>query len=116
SEGITNPELYLDIKHLEQQVGDDAEFREVFLTLVIQQLEVSRKELAEAIDRNDLAEMKRLLHKLKGTSGTSGLFNLADTAAKWENRMERNPDLDALRNEINSAIGTGLALVNKLID
>jgi hypothetical protein len=44
------------------------------------------------------------------------LFNLADTAAKWENRMERNPDLDALRNEINSAIGTGLALVNKLID
>lgn len=116
SEGIQNPELYLDIQHLEQQVGDDAEFREVFLTLVIQQLEVSRKELAEAIDRNDLAEIKRLLHKLKGTSGTSGLFNLADTAAKWENRMERNPDLDALRNEINSAIGTGLALVNELID
>lgn len=113
---VQNPELYLDMKLLEQQVGDDAEFRSMFLNLVVQQIEASQKDLKSALENKDVAELKRLLHKLKGTSGTAGLFNLAETAAKWENKIDRNPDLDALRKELGTAVGTGLALIKKLIE
>src|SRR5690606_10762280 len=108
-------ELYLDMNHLEQQVGDDEEFRNMFLNLVVQETEASGLALKEACMQDDRGAIKKILHKLKGTAGTAGLFSLAETAAMWENRIDRSPDLTALEKEIAAGIATGLELIKKLI-
>lgn len=110
-----NSELYLDMKHLEQQIGDDEEFRKMFLNLVIQEAEASGLALKEACKQKDVARIKGILHKLTGTAGTAGLFSLAETAAKWENKADRNPDLAQMEKEITSGITYGLELIKKLI-
>ncbi len=114
--GGETPDLYLDMKHLELQTGDDPEFKNMFLNLVITETENSGKALDKACSNGQKEEVKKILHKLKGTAGTAGLFNLAETAAKWENKVDRNPDFNELNDEIQSGIIHGLDHVRKLID
>ena len=63
----------------------------------------------------NVEEIKKVLHKLKGTAGTAGLFSLAEIAARWENTVERNPDYATLETEIRSGIMSGLETIKRLI-
>lgn len=108
-------ELHLDMKHLEEQMGEDEDFRNMFLNLVVQETEASGTALAEACQKGSVEEIKKVLHKLKGTAGTAGLFSLAEIAARWENTVERNPDYATLETEIRSGIMSGLETIKRLI-
>ena len=111
-----NAEHYLDMDHLNEQVGDDEEFKKMFLNLVVQELEVSRINLNAAAEGRDFEGIKKVLHKLKGTAGTAGLFRLAETAANWENQIEMNPEDSVMSAEISNGITIGLELIKKLIN
>ncbi len=112
---VDESDLHLDMKHLEQQIGDDEEFRAMFLNLVIQEAETSGQALTAACRTGNADEVKKILHKLKGTAGTAGLFSLADAAARWENTVDRNPDFNSLDSEIGEAITKGLEIIKRLI-
>ncbi len=70
-------EQHLDRHTLEEQVGDDAEFMTFFLRLVMQELQQSEAKLDSAYKEGDTVALKSILHKLRGTTATAGLFKLA---------------------------------------
>lgn len=83
---IVEHDQHLDLSLLNEQVGDDEEFRIMFLHLVLQELTLSQEKLKNAIRENDIDDLKKTLHKLKGTAGTAGLFKLAEISANSKNK------------------------------
>lgn len=81
-------EHYLDRQTLEEQVGDDVEFRSFFLRLVMQELQQSETKLDSAYQEADLVLLKGILHKLRGTTATAGLFKLAKLIVDAEQDLE----------------------------
>lgn len=109
-------ERYLDLNLLNDQTGDDDEdFRKMFLNLVIQQLSEAESNIKNTAAEENVEEMKKILHKLKGTAGTAGLIKLAETALYWENKVDETTDFSSLRQEIIDEITIGLNLINGLI-
>jgi HPt (histidine-containing phosphotransfer) domain-containing protein len=82
---------------LHEQIGDDEDFKEVFLNLLIQELTRAEKNIEKAAQEKDIAETRMILHKLKGTAGSAGLFKIAECALKWEKATEEG--MDFLYNE-----------------
>ncbi|KAA2223346.1 response regulator [Chryseobacterium sediminis] len=116
SEDSLDETKYLDINLLNEQIGDDDEdFRKVFLDLVIQQLTQAEEDIKKNAAEKDSTNLKLILHKLKGTSGTAGLLKLTEYTADWERKT--NPDMDfaAMEQEIIQEITTGLQLIKNLI-
>ncbi|MHA6727384.1 PAS domain-containing hybrid sensor histidine kinase/response regulator [Chryseobacterium sp. A301] len=73
---------FVDMKKLDLQVADDPEFRDIFLTLVVKEL---NKALEELKMKDPVIEtFGPLLHKLKGTAGTAGLARLAALAHRYD--------------------------------
>jgi HPt (histidine-containing phosphotransfer) domain-containing protein len=115
-EDSTNKGNYLDINLLNEQIGDDDEdFRKVFLNLVIQQLTQAQENIKKSIAEKDTANLKMILHKLKGTAGTAGLIKLTEYAATWEKKTEPNMDFISMEKEMIREITTGLQLIKNLI-
>lgn len=81
-------EHHLDRQTLEEQVGDDVEFRSFFLRLVMQELQQSETKLDSAYQEADLVLLKGILHKLRGTTATAGLFKLAKLIVDAEQDLE----------------------------
>ncbi len=106
---------YIDMQMLNGQIGDDTEFRNLFLNLVIQQLDQAMKDIKIAQDTNNASDMARILHKLKGTAGTAGLFRLSECARKWEIKLSKNLDFTTLNKEISEEIRIGLEIMKGLI-
>lgn len=109
-------ENHLSLDHLHEQVGGDEAFREMFLNLVLQELAASEENLKTAADRKDAEDLKKILHKLKGTAGTAGLFRLSEMAAKLENELDHHPEYSAHQGAILQEIKTGLELIKELIN
>ena len=107
---------YLDLQLMNERIGDDEDFRIMFLNLVIQELKISQNNVKSAVNRNDIADIKVILHKLKGTAGTAGLFKLAETAASWEEKIEKQADYASMDREIEIEIAIGLELMNGLLN
>jgi len=59
--------------------------------------------------------MKTILHKLKGTAGSAGLFKLSECALKWEKITEHEMDFSLVDNETKLEINTGLKIVKDLM-
>jgi CheY-like chemotaxis protein len=106
---------YLDKKMIEEQIGDDEDFKEFFINLVIQELTNTKEELQKIISDYETNAAKGFLHKLKGTSGTSGLVKLTDRAAFWEQEIESNPDLFRMEQEITNEINKGIEIFRQMI-
>lgn len=108
-------EKYINMEMLNEQVGEDNDFREIFLNLVISELTDTRNDIAKAAAEKNAAGTGMILHKLKGTAGTAGLFRLSDCALKWEEKAGGNLDFSAMEKEIKGEITIGLDLMKSLI-
>ncbi|TDX93017.1 PAS domain S-box-containing protein [Chryseobacterium daecheongense] len=108
-------EKHLDMNLLNEQTGDDEDFKKVFLNLVIQELSGSQEELKNAAMESNLTAVKALLHKLKGTAGVAGLLKLAQSFAKWEHQIDENNDYASMQEEIAQEMSIGLNLIKGLI-
>ncbi|MGO4710384.1 Hpt domain-containing protein, partial [Chryseobacterium sp. 2TAF14] len=114
-EEYSSPENHLDMNLLNEQMGDDEDFKKVFLDLVIQQLSQAEVNIKSGIAEKNSAYLKQILHKLRGTAGTAGLVKLAEKTAQWENKIEENPDYALMEQEIVNELTTGLKLIKDLI-
>ncbi len=109
-------EEYLNMDMLKEQIGDDEGFKTFFLNLVIQELGQSSGKLKQIVQERDLESAKAFLHKLKGTSGTAGLFKLSKVAADWEKNIDHNSDYEKMEVAIKKEITIGENLIHKLIN
>lgn len=107
-------DAYLDQKMLQEQMGEDENFKEFFLNLVLQELEHAKENLDLIVQEKDVEKTKAFLHKLKGTSGTAGLFQLAQVAMGWEQKVDPNTDFSKLESEIENQINTGIQIINQV--
>lgn len=107
-------EEVFDLKMLEEQTGNDVEFKKYFLNLVREQLLESQNSLEKAMNNGNGDEVKAVLHKLKGTAGTAGLFRLAQIAAELEKNQEKNITTKDLKKQLFSEIEIGLKVINEI--
>ena len=56
-----------------------------------------------------------ILHKLKGTAGTAGLFRLSECALSWEKKAQDHMDFTSMEHEIKQQITIGLNIAKSLI-
>ncbi|MDF2931509.1 MAG: response regulator [Chryseobacterium sp.] len=115
SEDHSHPEMYLDMNLLREQMGDDDDFRKVFLNLVVQELTQAEENLKSGIKEKNTEYLKQILHKLRGTAGTAGLVKLTEQTASWESRIEDNMEYTSMGYEIIHEIKTGVQLIKDLI-
>lgn len=115
SENPPQPEIYLDIHLLNEQMGDDDDFKVIFLNLVIQELDQAKENIKSAVKEKDTAELMQILHKLRGTAGTAGLIMLTEQTSRWEKRIEENMDYNAMEHEIVREITVGIQLIKNLV-
>ncbi|WP_312900478.1 response regulator [Chryseobacterium taichungense] len=107
----TKPEKYINIKMLNEQIGDDDDFKEMFLDLLIQQLAQAENNIEKAAEEKDIAETRIVLHKLRGTAGSAGLFKLLECALKWEKMTEDQMNFSLMNSEIKQEIKLGLSAI-----
>lgn len=105
----------IDKKMIEEQLGDDEEFKGFFINLVIQELINTKDELQKIVSDYESSTAKGFLHKLKGTSGTSGLIKLTETATFWEKEVDADPDLYKMETEITNEINKGIEIFRQMI-
>ena len=115
SEILPHPEGHLDINLLSEQMGDDDDFKVIFLNLVIQELDQAKENIKSAVKEKNTEELKKILHKLRGTAGTTGLIKLTEQTSNWEKRIEENMNYTALEQEIVHEITVGLQLLKDLV-
>lgn len=116
AEDASHQENYLDINILNEQIGDDDEdFRKIFLNLVVDQLTQAEENIKKSTAEKDSANLKLILHKLKGTAGTAGLVRLTERTANWENKADPDMNFISMEEEIIREITTGLQLIKNLI-
>ncbi|MFD1772188.1 response regulator [Sphingobacterium suaedae] len=103
----------LDRTALNEQIGDDPAFLTFFLDLVVQEIKKGQQSFQEAKKSGDVPQMKRILHKMRGTASTAGLTKLAEVASELENTIETaHTDTALVEREIN----IGLSLISKLLN
>ncbi|WP_292008948.1 response regulator [Chryseobacterium sp.] len=109
------PANHIDISLLNQHIGDDDEgFRKVFLNLVIQELTQAEENIRQFVKEKNTVSLKTVLHKLKGTAGTAGLFRLAEYTSDWENKIDENIDFHSIQRDVINEISIGLSLIKSL--
>jgi len=77
-------EEHFDYSKLAQYTAKDPDFKHTFINLVIQELETTLVNLDQSVTNNDLATVKRIGHKLLGTSRTAGFTKLTELAQHIE--------------------------------
>lgn len=78
------PSSAIDPEHLRGLIGDDRDKIGRYLQMFLDGARQTITEVAEAMARGDLAEVRRAAHKLKGSSGMVGAKRLATVAAELE--------------------------------
>ena len=108
---------YFNMEMLNGYVGDDEEFKAMFLNLVIKMLTEADENIEKASENKSATEARQVLHKLKGTAGTAGLFRLSDLALGWEVKAKDNEEIDyvLMCKEIKGEIAVGLEIIKNLI-
>ncbi|WP_262152451.1 response regulator [Chryseobacterium foetidum] len=110
------PEEFINTEMLREQIGDDENFKKIFLDLVIKELTQTKDDIGVAAAEKDATAAKMILHKLKGTAGTAGLFRLSESALHWENKSDRDIDFRDMEKEISTEITIGLDIIKDLIN
>ncbi|HAV01932.1 MAG TPA: histidine kinase [Chryseobacterium sp.] len=112
--GPLQTEKHFDVSLFNEQVGQDADFRKIFIDLVLDELADGKTKINHANHSHNLAELQRILHKIKGTAGTAGLFRIAEIAAQAENKLKNSEHPGKLIADLINEIGTGELIINKL--
>ncbi len=107
---------YFNIKLFNEQVGNDDEFRITFLNLVLLELSLSQQQLENAARENDRKGIKKILHKLKGTAGISGLHKLAKDSGKWEKKIDNIKNFTSMQKELKTDIAIGIDIMKGLLN
>ncbi|RXM50439.1 MULTISPECIES: response regulator [unclassified Chryseobacterium] len=106
---------HLDMDLLNEQTGGDEDFKKVFLDLVINELEQAENNIKSAVSEKNTDDLKKILHKLKGTSGTAGLVKLSEKVLYWECKTEDHMNFSSMQKEVLDEISVGLNLLKALI-
>lgn len=109
-------EAHLDIAALEEQVGNDQVFKAFFLDLVLNELLVAQANLKQAMYNKDPDQLKKILHKLRGSSSTAGLFLLAQLTAELEADLENMPISTDACLTIQAEIKIAITLITNLLN
>lgn len=107
-------EEHLDMESFREQVGDDAEFTVYFVDLVAKEIMQAGINLEESNRKGDLPTVGKVLHKLRGTAGTAGLFKLNQLVAEAEEVMSVSTDLTARIKEIKKEIEIGIHFISTI--
>ncbi len=105
-------EKYINMDMLNEQIGGDDYFKEIFLNLLINELNQTKNDIDTAAAIKNTGDAKMILHKLKGTAG---FFSLSECALKWEKKADDNMDFSAMKKEIIEEITIGLNIIKSLI-
>ncbi|TDQ76307.1 response regulator [Sphingobacterium yanglingense] len=105
---------HLDVRVLREQVGEDEEFMNFFLDLVVKEIGQARINLEDACREGDVQVIGGLLHKLRGTAATAGLFKLDTIASTAERNLSATIDWSPVIAEIKKEIEVGIYLINTL--
>lgn len=108
-------ENHLNMEMLNEQIGDDVEFRNMFLNLVVKQLNQADEDIALATNEKNRSDVEAILHKLRGTAGIAGLFKLSEISVKWEKDESEVMDFQKLNDEIRQEISVALDIIKSLI-
>ncbi len=112
--GQLQTKKHFDISLFNEQVGQDTDFRKIFIDLVLDQLADGKTKIDHANHSHNLAELQRILHKIKGTAGTAGLFRIAEIAAQAEYKLKNREHPGELITDLINEIGTGELIIKKL--
>jgi len=116
TEAAVIAENYLDMNLLKEQIGDDDEdFKIMFLNLVVNELNQAENNINLAATERNEGNLKKILHKLKGTAGTAGLVKLAETVLFWESKSGQGIDFSSMQKEVGHEISIGLHLIKALL-
>jgi CheY-like chemotaxis protein len=108
-------EDYLNMDMLKSQIGEDEDFKTFFLNLVLQELKQSEEKCKKLLESRDLEMAKAFLHKLRGTSATSGLYKLSELSLKWEKSVDKNTDYHKMIPELLNEIGIGEKIISQFL-
>ncbi|MCY0970818.1 response regulator [Chryseobacterium wangxinyae] len=113
-QAVIATEKYINMDMFREQIGDDDDFKTIFLNLVIKELIQTKDDIGNAAAVKDAVAAKIILHKLKGTAGTTGLFRLSECALGWEKKADENIDFSDMEKEVNEEITIGLNIIKSL--
>ena len=99
---------------LNEQIGSDVDFKEIFLNLLIQELTKAKRNIERATEEKNILETKIILHKLKSITDSAGLLKLSEYALKWEKMTENEMDFFLMGNEIKQEIKIVLDIIKNL--
>src|SRR5690606_3477295 len=94
-------ERHFDERIMDESTDHDADFKRQFVGIVLTELELQKESVALAKLEGDVPQIKKLLHKLRGTSSTAGLILLNEYGADLEKKFV---DGNLPFNEINKVI------------
>ena len=109
-------EEHWNLETLDEQIDDDVEFKKIFLDIVHQEITNTYSQIQANQNFENKTDAKLLLHKLRGTARTAGLFKLGDLAFEAENKIILNEDPKEFYNQITKELAISLSLINRLID
>lgn len=100
--------IHLDMDVMDQATDGDPEFKQQFIGLILNELHEQAAHLNAQVKKKDAEEIKRLLHKLKGTSSSAGLSELNRLTAALESKFLQGEEdyaaLPAIQKEIDLLI------------
>jgi HPt (histidine-containing phosphotransfer) domain-containing protein len=103
---MTDQEIakHFDRIKAERYIGKDPEVMKQFISLIKIEIGKSISKLEEAINLNDIHELKRIGHRLKGATLTAGMQILSEFAIKFSemtsfNQKDAEQNLKNLKNE-----------------
>ncbi len=93
---------HFDERVMDESTDHDADFKQEFIGIVLGELELQKERLNLARHENDVPQIKKLLHKLRGTSSTAGLTLLNSMTVDMEAKfVNGNLPFDEISNLIN---------------
>ena len=104
-----------DLNAFDEQVGGDPDFETTFLGIIQQELTNASIKIEKNINFENKVEARAVLHKLKGTAGTAGLFKIAEIARDAEESIIQNKNVKAHFIAINREIRISLKLIQQKI-
>lgn len=100
-----------DFGMLEEQTGGDEEFKQIFILTLKEELERSLAEIRQNPNFEDTISAKQILHKLKGTAGTSGLKLLYERVKEAELQCIQGSPESQLYDEVVQELNLSLKLI-----
>lgn len=79
---------HIDFNKIDEVTDNDSLFKQEFLGLIINELQLLEVDLNQALNDRDSDSLNRILHKIKGTSSTAGLLELNKMVVHFENKIE----------------------------